>query len=47
MIQLKLKDETSATVYEMKAGIPVKVEKYSDFWRELPVTNTDQELPGM
>ena len=30
----------------MEAGVGVQVEQYTDFWRELPVVNTENRLAG-
>ena len=43
---MKLKDEAVGMEYEMEAGVWVKAEKYMDFWREIPVTKTENKLSG-
>ena len=46
LLQLKLKDETSGQEYELEAGVGIQVEQYTDFWRELPVRSSDDQLQG-
>ena len=46
LLQLKLKDETSGQEYELEAGVGIQVEQYTDFWRELPVRSSDDQLKG-
>jgi hypothetical protein len=43
---MKLKDDTVGMEYEMEAGVSVQVEKYMDFWREIPVAKTENKLSG-
>ena len=47
LLQLKLKDETSGQEYELEAGVGIQVEQYTDFWRELPVRSSDDQLQGI
>lgn len=32
--------------YEMEAEVSIQTEKYYDFWREIPVANTENKLNG-
>jgi len=44
---MNLKDETTGQEYELQAGVSIQVEKYSDFWRELPVIDPQGTHKGL